>query len=200
MSPDAGRADAGALADAGGAIDAGGFDAGPGGCAPTEPDAQGPFYMTGAAERAQLAEAMEPGERIVMEGRVLSAADCATPLSGFVLDLWQADAMGLYDPGPRLRGRFTTGADGRFSVETVLPGNYAEGDGFRPSHVHAKIWGADMLERLTTQIYFAGDPYLFPNDSCGPPTCNSDDPGRIVTLNDMGTTVRRGVIDIIVPA
>ena len=33
---------------------------------------------------------------------------------------------------------------------------------------------------MTTQLYFAGDPYLPPNDSCG--SCTSEDPDRQVAL------------------
>ena len=196
MLPDAGRQDAGALA----MIDGGpGVDGGPASCLPTEPDAQGPFYRAGSPSPAALADTMEPGERIVIEGVLLSADNCLTRLPGYFLDLWQADKDGNYLSGTRLRGVFETDADGAFTIETILPGNYAEGDGFRPSHIHAKVFGPMGFERLTTQIYFADDPYLFPNDSCGPPTCNSDDPARIVRLMDTATTVRRGSLELIVP-
>ena len=30
---------------------------------------------------------------------------------------------------------------------------------YRPSHFHVKVW-VDGIERLTTQLYFEGDPYF----------------------------------------
>ena len=30
---------------------------------------------------------------------------------------------------------------------------------FRPSHIHAKVY-VDGVERLTTQLYFVGDPFI----------------------------------------
>ena len=44
-----------------------------------------------------------------------------------------------------------------------------------------------------TQIYFAGDPYLAPNDSCT--TCGSDDPARIIALIP-GDVTNFGRVDI----
>ena len=66
-----------------------------------------------------------------------------------------------------------------FQVETIRPGNYLQGTGYRPAHVHFTFTRAGH-RTLTTQIYFAGDPYLAPADSCG--SCGSNDPERIVPL------------------
>lgn len=44
-------------------------------------------------------------------------------------------------------------------LKTIMPGRYPAGPGWiRPSHVPFKIQGDDRQE-LTTQMYFAGDPY-----------------------------------------
>ena len=119
---------------------------------PTPSDVEGPFYTADAPVRSALAEAGEPGARIVVTGQILDASDCETPLPGYVLDLWHADDSGRYDnAGFKLRGRFVADDAGRFSIETVLPGRYPD----RPvRHIHVKVRAPGGEERLTTQIYF----------------------------------------------
>jgi len=132
-------------------------------CEETADDIEGPYYKPGAPElvpndegRALLSPE-EPGERIVLEGRVLGG-DCA-PLADAELDLWHADAAGTYDlKGFVLRGRFRTASDGRFAIDTVLPGRYLNGATYRPRHLHLKVRAKGHAE-LTTQLYFPGDPY-----------------------------------------
>jgi protocatechuate 3,4-dioxygenase beta subunit len=135
-------------------------------CEETADDIEGPYYKPGAPTlvpddegRATLSPE-EPGERIILQGRVLGA-DCA-PLADAELDLWHADAEGTYDlVGFVLRGRVRTAKDGRFAIVTVLPGRYLNGATYRPRHLHLKIRAAGHAE-LTTQLYFPGDPF---NDS-----------------------------------
>ena len=44
-------------------------------------------------------------------------------IAGATVDAWQADAQGISDAtGMRLRGRQLTDAEGRFRIETVVPG------------------------------------------------------------------------------
>ena len=149
-------------------------------CVPTTGDAQGPYYLEGAPFVDSIAGPDEPGERLLLHGRVVDEA--CDGVSGAVLDFWQTDADGNYpggEEGWRLRGRIQADADGSYAVITVLPGFY-EG---RPRHVHVKVSGPGF-ELVTTQLYFEGDPFLWPEDSCGPPTCHSDDPARILSLTD----------------
>ncbi len=121
-------------------------------CAATADNIEGPFYKRGAPHRAVLAADDEPGERLVVSGVVRSTA-CA-PLAGVVLDIWHADARGGYDnDGYHLRGKLVTDRAGRYELHTVVPGRYLNGARYRPAHIHVKL-GA-----LTTQLYFAGDPY-----------------------------------------
>ncbi|MFN2432615.1 MAG: twin-arginine translocation pathway signal protein [Gemmatimonadota bacterium] len=155
-------------------------------CAPTSGDTAGPFYLEGAPRRSQLAGPDEPGDRIVVRGRVLGP-DCKTPLAGALLDAWQADAEGRYhadrEDEYRLRGQVLTDAKGRYAFESVVPGRYKVDEGaaaFRPAHIHFTV-GGPRHRPLTTQLYFKGDPHLAPHDACGA-ECNSGDPGRIVEL------------------
>jgi catechol 1,2-dioxygenase len=154
------------------------------GCAPTRGDVLGPFHRPGAPSRMTIASATEPGLRLAIGGAILGE-DCVSPLAGATIDVWQADAMGGYhepDAGEpfRLRGVVTTAADGTWMVDTIRPGNYQTAPGaWRPAHIHV-IVSAPGYRSLTTQLYFAGDPFLPPNDSCT--TCGSDDPARVVAL------------------
>ncbi|MEP6769472.1 MAG: hypothetical protein ABJC61_12440 [Acidobacteriota bacterium] len=152
-------------------------------CLPTASDVAGPFYLPGAPRRLNLAASSEPGDRIAIRGRVLSA-DCRTAVAGALLDVWQADAKGDYhgkDEQYRLRGQVMTGADGRYEIHSIRPGNYRQENGWRPAHIHFTI-SAPRHEPVTTQLYFRGDRYLAPHDSCGS-ECHSDDAHRIVALD-----------------
>jgi protocatechuate 3,4-dioxygenase beta subunit len=148
-------------------------------CVPTGRDALGPFHEPGAPYRTEIAGPEEPGARIRIVGVVL-ADDCVSPVADAVLDIWHADADGVYHSASqqyRLRGQVKSDGEGRFAFDSILPGNYAD----RPRHVHF-IVSAPGFQPLTTQLYFADDPFLGPNDSCQPPTCDSSDPDRITQL------------------
>ena len=134
-------------------------------CTPTPANALGPFYLPDAHFVERLDRPEEQGERVEFAGRVLALPDCR-PVAGAVLDIWQANAAGVYDnlekkgrPAEyRLRGRIRTGPDGSFRCLTVRPGRYGAGPGgSRPSHIHVTI-SAPALAPLTTQVYFPGDP------------------------------------------
>ena len=73
-----------------------------------------------------------------------------------------------------------------------MPGAYLQASGYRPAHLHYRVSAAGFAT-LVTQIYFAGDPYLAPNDSCT--TCGSDDPARIIALA-LGDVTNFGRVDI----
>ena len=90
------------------------------------------------------------GTRLALSGRVLSR-DCR-PIAGARLDFWQADPSGTYDnAGYRLRGNQTTGSDGHYALDTVVPGEYPG----RTEHIHVKVQPAGG-STLTTQLYFPG--------------------------------------------
>jgi len=100
--------------------------------------------------RTSLVEPGMAGTRLALSGRVLSR-DCR-PIAGARLDFWQADASGTYDnSGYRLRGNQTTGVDGRYVLETIVPGEYPG----RTEHIHVKVQRAGV-GTLTTQLYFPG--------------------------------------------
>ncbi|MCB9555792.1 MAG: hypothetical protein H6707_06775 [Deltaproteobacteria bacterium] len=169
-------------------------------CTPTQSDVLGPFHLQGAPFRAALAQAAEPGRPIEIAGQVFTG-DCRTPLSGAVLDIWQADAQGNYHDAQqnyRLRGQIKTDAQGRYSFSSIWPGRYPEAGSYRPAHIHM-IVSMPAHAPLTTQMYFAGDPFLGQKDPCFP-GCRSADPARIVTMTSQvqaGRTVETGTFDIV---
>lgn len=92
------------------------------------------------------------GDRLLLEGRVLDR-DCR-PIPRALLDFWQCDAEGVYDNrGFRLRGHLFADGDGRFRLETILPGLYPG----RTRHVHVNVQPPSGRV-LTTQLYFPGEP------------------------------------------
>jgi protocatechuate 3,4-dioxygenase beta subunit len=117
------------------------------------------------------------GQRLVVSGTVY-AADCATPLAGATLEVWQTTAAGQY--GPRQAGgeerccylaaALRTDPRGRYRLETVRPGHYAGEQRPPPAHIHFEVRHPDAAG-LLTELLFEGDPYLGP-----------DPPGQVVAL------------------
>lgn len=177
-------------------------------CRHTSRDATGPYYEAGSPIRTttRIASLNEPGVRLSIEGR-LFGPDCRTPLKGYALDVWQADDDGNYydawQTSYRLRGKVLTDSLGRYRLETILPGRYGDAAGIRPAHLHVRMLtpGGNVL--LTTQLYFAGDPYLGQADYCTRSrTCNSADPARALVLRDAwvsGKAGKRSTFDAFLP-
>ena len=119
---------------------------------PTPSETEGPFFTPNSPQRASLIEPGMPGTRIVLTGRVVSRG--CRPIAGALLDFWHADDSGEYDNvGFRLRGHQFTDAEGRYRLETIVPGLYPG----RTRHFHVKVQprGGRVL---TTQLYFPGEP------------------------------------------
>lgn len=120
--------------------------------AATLPQTAGPFYTPDTPERRSLLEAGMPGTRLVVTGYVYST-DCQ-PILGALLDFWQADDAGVYDnQGYRLRGHQFADEDGRFELETIVPGLYPG----RTRHIHVIAQAPDQPV-LVTQLYFPDEP------------------------------------------
>jgi protocatechuate 3,4-dioxygenase beta subunit len=119
---------------------------------PTEAQTEGPFFKPRSPSRASLVDAGMKGTPLVVEGFVLDTR--CRPLDGALLDFWQADNDGDYDNrGFTLRGHQFTDANGRFRLETIVPGSYPG----RTRHIHVKVQARDGRP-LTTQLYFPGEP------------------------------------------
>ena len=112
------------------------------------------------------------GERIAISGRLLNEG--GKPVRGALIEVWQANAAGRYkhrmdqhhaplDPNFSGFGRTLTDAEGRYKFISIKPGAYPWGNhanAWRPAHIHFSIFGAGLLSRLVTQMYFPGDPLL----------------------------------------
>jgi protocatechuate 3,4-dioxygenase beta subunit len=108
------------------------------------------------------------GQVVHVMGRVLDAT--GRPVEGARIEIWQANTHGRYThPGdgntdapldPNFEGYAELRADelGRYRFKTIKPGAYPAGRRHRPAHIHFEVAG--RVSRLTTQMYFPGDPHL----------------------------------------
>ena len=110
------------------------------------------------------------GERIYVHGRLLD--EDGMPVRGALVEVWQANAAGRYrhkvdghdaplDPNFAGAGRTLTNENGFYCFKTIKPGPYPWGNHYnawRPAHIHFSLFGAGILSRLVTQMYFPGDP------------------------------------------
>ncbi|MEM9486003.1 MAG: intradiol ring-cleavage dioxygenase [Cyanobacteria bacterium P01_F01_bin.116] len=120
---------------------------------PTTPSqTEGPFYTPNSPQRKSLLESGLPGNPIVVIGQVLSS-ECR-PIAGALVDFWHTNAQGDYDNiGYSFRGHQFTDADGRYRIETIVPGIYPG----RTRHFHVKVQAPNQPV-LTTQLYFPEEP------------------------------------------
>lgn len=113
---------------------------------------EGPYYTPDTPERRSLLEPEMPGTRLLVTGYVFDT-NCQ-PIPGALLDFWHCDDAGVYDnAGYRLRGHQFADDDGRFELETIVPGVYPG----RTRHIHVKAQAANQPV-LTTQLYFPDEP------------------------------------------
>jgi hydroxyquinol 1,2-dioxygenase len=138
----------------------------------------GPFHIDGSPPLEFGADMSDgiAGTPLFVHGRVVDLD--GKPVSGAVLDVWQADGDGMYEAQlpvdeARLRAKYVSGEDGSYCVRTVAPLGYAiPMDGpvgelvgataishFRPAHVHFLI-AAPGFETLVTHLFREGADYL----------------------------------------
>jgi protocatechuate 3,4-dioxygenase beta subunit len=118
----------------------------------TVPQTEGPFYTPDTPQRQSLLEPGMAGTRLVVSGYVYDTA--CRPIPGALLDFWQADDAGAYDNvGYRLRGHQFADDEGRFVLETIIPGLYTG----RTRHIHVNAQAPNQPV-LTTQLYFPDEP------------------------------------------
>ncbi|KAG6909012.1 hypothetical protein DXG01_002398 [Tephrocybe rancida] len=146
----------------------------------TEATVLGPFFTEDASHipNGDTIASEGKGDYMFVEGRVLDTR--GNPIAGAIIDTWETDHNGLYDTQlqmwhvqytgrdkPDCRGRLTSAADGSYSFRAVAPG----------------------FEKLTTALYFEGDPYLTSDAVFGVRTSLITKP-EIVT--DEAKTLARG--------
>lgn len=120
-------------------------------CQSTFPDGDGPYYKPDTPFQSDLAPADASGVRLIVKGKVF-ARGCRSSVSDVVIDLWQADPSGVYQD-TKYRGKIRPDAWGNYTYETLMPKGYGEGTGYRPPHIHFKIWAPDHLI-ITSEMFF----------------------------------------------
>ena len=109
-------------------------------------------YKKGSPARTSLVEAGLTGTPLAVSGTV-SGVTCGR-IKGATVDIWQADAGGVYDmAGFRLRGRQLTDAEGRFHLDTIVPGN----SGARARHLGVNVIVPGKAT-FWTELFFPDDP------------------------------------------
>jgi protocatechuate 3,4-dioxygenase beta subunit len=155
-------------------------------CVVTPAQMEGPYFVDEGLNRSDIRS--DPSDGSVKQGvqldltlRIYRAAGAScTPLVGALVDLWQADALGVYsdvlDGAGRfdtrgkkfLRGHQLTDSSGVVAFTTIYPGWYSG----RTVHLHFKVRTDPTSSRgyeftsqlyfpdtLTTQIHAANAPY-----------------------------------------
>src|SRR5687767_14659595 len=149
-----------------------------GSCVLTPEAGEGPFYLDPKLVRADISSG-QPGAPLQMAMQVVRAGDCAT-LANARVDVWHADALGLYSGYEQqsgvggvstkaaagqqyLRGTQFTDTAGNVQFRTIFPSWY----GGRTPHIHFKVF-LGRNEVVASQIFFpdeitkevfARDPY-----------------------------------------
>jgi protocatechuate 3,4-dioxygenase, beta subunit len=142
----------------------------------TATQTSGPYYPTRDREdenpdltQVRGRSGRAAGEVIFVRGRVLDEA--CRPISGALVEIWQANTWGRYDhekdagnprpldPNFQSWAEILTDSEGRFRFKTIKPGSYPAGDNgwVRPPHIHFRVSRRGFHE-LVTQMYFAGEP------------------------------------------
>jgi protocatechuate 3,4-dioxygenase alpha subunit len=139
---------------------------------PTAEATIGPFFPpryvdAGANDLTVIEGRKAKGEAIEIRGRVLQ--EDGTPLENLVVEIWQADALGIFrhpadprhaqaDPDFLGWGRAATDAKGGYLFRTIRPGA-PEG---RIPHVNFMVMFSGLMRILKTTMFFenAADPVL----------------------------------------
>ncbi len=151
----------------------------------------GPFFPTQFADDCgdltQFEGETARGQHIFLTGRVVE--DGKVPVGNAILEIWQADANGIFrnpldprcleaDPAFFGWGRARTDAQGQYRFRTVMPGSYGD----RRPHINMMVLAIGLTRRLVTTVFFADsrgdvqDPVL----SCVPEAARR----RLVAVRD----------------
>jgi protocatechuate 3,4-dioxygenase beta subunit len=136
-----------------------------------------------APSHVVVAGADEPGEKLVVSGRVL---DGGRPVAGASVYVFQTDADGRYSKDltgneaeldPRLHGAMRSDTNGAYGYETIRPGHY---DG-NAAHVHYLV-RAPGYYPLLLDLWFDDDPELLARRQTGRPEIPPSFPKNVVAI------------------
>jgi protocatechuate 3,4-dioxygenase beta subunit len=124
-------------------------------CILTPEMTEGPYYIAGEKLRRNITEG-RPGTRLELRLQVVNATTCV-PISGAIVDIWHADASGVYSgfgagasSHTFMRGIQRTDRNGLAVFQTVYPGWYQG----RTVHIHVKVHvGGNVVH--TGQLFFS---------------------------------------------
>lgn len=148
-------------------------------CVLTPEAGEGPFYLDPKLLRSDITSG-QAGAPLQLALQVVRAGDCAT-LANARVDVWHADALGLYSGYERqsgvggisttaavgqqyLRGTQFTDAAGNVQFRTIFPSWY----GGRTPHVHFKVFlgGSEVVasqvffpDEISKEIFSSREPY-----------------------------------------
>ena len=157
-------------------------------CVRTLEQNEGPYYYESSLLRRDITEGRK-GVALRLGVRVVNASlspDSCAPLRGAVVDVWHADADGMYsNVGGDLqlvdsrgqtfmRGHQVTDADGYAEFATVVPGwelapiGPAPGAIVRATHIHVKVFHEHQIataqlflpDTLLDELYASVNPYV----------------------------------------
>jgi protocatechuate 3,4-dioxygenase beta subunit len=124
-------------------------------CVLTPEQTEGPYYIPNEKVRRNITEG-KPGTPLTLRALVVDASTCR-PIKGATVDIWHADAAGVYSGFGQgaasrtfMRGVQKTDAKGVATFQTVYPGWYQG----RTVHIHVKVYlGGNVVH--TGQLYFS---------------------------------------------
>jgi protocatechuate 3,4-dioxygenase beta subunit len=136
----------------------------------TPRQAEGPYYPNAIPADADADLLRVAGQSTAARGVPLLLTGMVrgpdgAALAGAVIEIWQADAQGIYlhprdprqaqrDTGFQGYGRAVADGAGRYAFRTIRPGVYPG----RTPHIHLRAQPAGGGGALTTQVYFPDEP------------------------------------------
>jgi protocatechuate 3,4-dioxygenase beta subunit len=103
----------------------------------TPEETAGPYFRPNSPAKSNFREQGVSGVPVNLSGWVLDRN--GKPIAGVLLDFWHADAGGQYDlDGFRCRGHQFADTNGRYSLQTIMPGLYGD----RTRHYHVRLQSA----------------------------------------------------------
>jgi protocatechuate 3,4-dioxygenase, alpha subunit len=134
---------------------------------PTPSQTAGPFLHLGLTDvRSVSCVAGDgvKGERVWLTFRLLDGN--GLPVTDAMIEIWQADSEGNYQDESAASdqtfcgfGRLATSDDGSCTFETIRPGRVpGSGNTLQAPHINVSVFARGLLKRLSTRVYFAGDP------------------------------------------
>lgn len=144
----------------------------------------GPFFKYGLAWEGgeHVFPAGAKGKRVTIAGSVLDGAGAT--IEDALIEVWQATGDGAFG-GPVKGGcagwgRIPTNPQGRFAIDTVVPGRVPGPNGeAQAPHLFVCVFARGLLKHLFTRVYFEGE------------ASNASDPILKLAGNRAGTMIAK---------